>query len=251
MGYQRKMVIYGNLREYTQYEREVKTGSQVSSPKGIQQRVVDPFKKRRADNVYSTKRNFMRRVLCAIEEIGSPLFITCTYGRQTDDVAVGYKDLYNFILRLRRKFGRIETIAVPEFHKSGKVHFHLLLFGLSGDRGDLWRGKASVEYGSERDTRELADIWGHGWLDCRRTYGDVKLAAYMSKYMTKGLMDVRLTGLKAYYCTRGIPKPVVLLDSGIDIVLSETKMNVISEVRIRSAWLGNVKKQVYERKANR
>jgi len=120
--------------------------------------------------------------------------------RQVVPLREGYRAFTLFTQRLRRKKqSPILYIAVPEFQKRGAVHFHVLIWGLSDE-----------EIIGERKTRELAQLWGQGFVDIRSTDGGDRLVGYLTKYMSKNLFDNRLRGQKAYTATRNLVRPVSL-----------------------------------------
>jgi len=202
-SYKQKITFYGDTVEIKTFEKSVVTGVSRPSIKRPK-RVLDLWKERRWDNVSALKRKFVQRVLSSFEILGLPLFITCTTGSQLSSIDVGYKNIRNFILRLRKRYPNVEAIVVPEFHKSGALHHHILLFGLSQDRGDFRIGRVTYSIGTERKTRELANLWRMGFLDCMRMYNDCdrtdfqRVACYLGKYMIKGSMDKRLRGRRAF-----------------------------------------------------
>jgi len=75
--------------------------------------------------VLQAKRNFRRLVGANLPS--KPLLISFTYNVFMGDITTGYRDYKSFVQALRYRFGKdLKYIAVPEFQKSGRVHFHAL-----------------------------------------------------------------------------------------------------------------------------
>src|ERR1035437_10907177 len=91
---------------------------------------IDQSLERRMDNIYRAKKNFFRLVRSNINPNEKPVFITLTTVNQKSlPIAYGY--LTEFRTRLRKIYGNtFKYIAVPEYQKKGRVHFHCLVWGL-------------------------------------------------------------------------------------------------------------------------
>jgi len=83
-----------------------------------------------------------------------------------------------------------------EFQKRGAVHFHCIFFNLHPD----------IEV-SERKTRFIANLWGHGFVDIERVRSARNVGAYVCKYLNKSADDERLRGKKFYSTTRNLFRP--------------------------------------------
>lgn len=193
---------------------------------------------RRASNARRASLAFRRLVssnLCSDE---NPLFISFTFNRAYTDVRKTSKFFHSFTVRMRQLFGgKFRYVAVPEFQKSGRVHYHALFWGLPAD---IARG--------ERENRTIANIWGQGFVDVVETDNSPKLAGYMAKYMTKTMTDARLWNCKAYFASRNIIRPKV--NSGFPLywLFDEYGLNVLKpeyETEFSTVWLGNAKYQRY------
>ena len=133
-----------------------------------------------------------------------PAFITFTFAENLTDIAQANEIFSLFIKRLnfqlyKNKKSILKYIAVTEFQKRGAVHFHCLFFNLP---------IGLVE--SERTTRHIANIWGHGFIDTKDVDDVGKAIAYLTKYMLKGFEDPRLDGKKRYFGSRALRRPVVI-----------------------------------------
>lgn len=121
--------------------------------------------------------------------------------RDIVEIGEAYKLYTAFGKRLRYMHGNeMSWIAVPEFQKRGAVHFHVLVWGLNDEA-----------IANERNTRALASLWGHGFIDIVKTDGNARLASYLAKYMSKAMHDIRLVGKRGYSASRNVLRPVSLV----------------------------------------
>lgn len=236
-------VIYGKRMEITTYERK----PEVSRVRRFTKRIHNPFGFRRFDNIQATKRLFVQRVYASIEAFGRPLFCTFTFAPEfaVTSPRDGYGFIRRFVLRLRKEYPHVQGLFVPERHRTGVLHYHALLFGLPETWGDTKRGKRTIATGSERSSRFLASLWRVGFVDCVRTFGDLSLALYLSKYMAKGFDHGFPASAKLYYATRGIPFPVKFL-GGIDELTENCAGRMLVYKKYRSRYFGEIIKQQFE-----
>jgi len=121
------------------------------------------------------------------------LFATFTFAKNVLDLDEAHARWSEFMRKFRKVYKGRYT-AVIEFQKRGAVHFHVLFYD------------APAWMRMERQTRAVANIWGHGFVDIAIIDGlnrdgvkIGKIGAYVSKYMTKGTMDARLAHRRAVY----------------------------------------------------
>jgi len=176
-------------------------------------------KKKRSDNIRVKKRNF-ERLTRAQMGCGVPLFLTLTF---THDISLkeGWREYSKFCMRFRYHNPGVVLITVPEWQKRGVLHFHALVWGLDQTRGCVrsqvkYRDKkgnlkrkhvCAADRNCERQTRKIAVLWGHGFVELCETDSSPALVFYMSKYLAKALNDERLDGQKSYTASRGVTRP--------------------------------------------
>jgi len=202
MGYT-KVIRSGNIVESYEYAKTIKRFGRAPSKRDSDSRPIA----RRLDNARSAERSFRRIVQANLVGTENPTLITLTFVQPLAYVA-SYRALGLFLQRLRRRVGpSLRYIAVPEFQKRGAVHYHILMWGIP-------------EYvqKNERTARYLQSIWLNGFADLVVTNGHRRLARYLSKYMSKSLLDSRICGKKAYFTSRNTLRPVPL---GADVEFSE------------------------------
>lgn len=162
------------------------------------ERLVRERAGREVRNITRTRNN-VRRLALANFDNGSK-FVTFTFAENIKDIAVANQEWKRFIMRLRYKYGKFKYMAVLEFQKRGAVHYHCIW--------DLPYIKKS----------ELSELWGQGFIKVNRIEHVDNVGAYIVKYMTKDLMDERFVGSKAYQCSKGLDRPIVLRDEELETV---------------------------------
>jgi len=156
-------------------------------------------KARRKDNARGASVAFRRLVSSNLRSSENPVFCSLTFNKEYTNVRNTARFFHIFIIRMRKVFGsQFRYVAVPEFQKSGRVHYHALFWGLP----DYIASR-------ERQDRTIAKLWHKGFVDVVETDGSPKLASYMAKYMTKSMQDPRLWNCKAYFGSRNLLRPQV------------------------------------------
>lgn len=106
-----------------------------------------------------------------------------------NDIHECNKKFSRFAQKLRKIDKDYMYIKVAEFQKRGAVHFHVI--------NDL----------KFIDKDELADIWGHGFIDIRRPNYDVSM--YIIKYIMKNAGDPRFKGTRSWSHSRNMETPKI------------------------------------------
>lgn len=203
-------------------------------------RIAQKKQQRRRDNAQRSGVAFRRIVCSNLESIENPLLITFTHKENLGDISESNRLFKLFIQRARIKYGKeFRYIAVPEFQRRGAVHYHALFWGLPIEL-----------YYRERQTRELANIWGNGYTDIVLTDGNEKLSSYLAKYMIKNLQDDRLWNHKVYFCSRNIRRPVIV--SGFEtfkFIEKDYNLDALTPVVERkydTQWLGEGRYRLFD-----
>lgn len=170
----------------------------------------------REDNYKQTQRrrkNKIRQLICANFDRLSK-FVTLTFN---DSMDFDYKDVkacniaYKlFCQRLKYRYPYLKYVTVIEFQDKngrGAVHYHMI---------------CNLPYIKKS---ELSEIWGNGFVKINAIDKVDNVGAYVVKYMNKDIDDIRLQGLKAYNCSRGLSRPIEL-KSWLDI-----DRNTISDIK--------------------
>jgi len=186
----------------------------------------------RMESSITRTRNMIRRLILANFDNGSK-FVTLTFRDNVTELAEANKYFDKFIKRLRRKYKGFKYIAVVEFQKRGAVHYHML--------SDLPYIKSS----------DLESIWGNGFIKVNRITHVDNVGAYVIKYMTKDMSDIRLFNSKAYNCSKGLVKPITVRGEIADELYSMYCAGKIKEVftnSYTSEYLGQIVYKEYNLK---
>jgi len=152
---------------------------------------------RRADNLNAVRNGVRRLVNANVGKYGyEPCFLTFTFKRNEQCIDTAWSDWHAFMRRMRSAYGTLHALTVMEFQKRGAVHFHCIFFNLPPE----------VEK-NERTSRNIAKLWGHGFVDIERVRSAKNVGAYVCKYLNKSSSDKRLLGKKFYSTTRNLFKP--------------------------------------------
>jgi len=168
-----------------QYMEKVNTESHVrklDSERYVDLRTGEIREFERTEN-RSQGENSLRKTFNRLRELintnftGSPqeLFVTLTYKGelQTRDTKKVYSDFKNFIGNLRYKYkntSTIDYINVLEPHATGNYHMHVLL---------RFNDLSSIYI----PNKELAEIWGNGFVTIQSLKGVDNIGAYLSAYL--------------------------------------------------------------------
>ena len=127
-------------------------------------------------------------------------FITLTFADEITDIKYANKRFNYFIGKIRRVDKNFKYIAVPEFMKSGRVHYHLLTNVDINDNALIY---------AQEDRPEFKHIkyWNDGFDNVEVIQGNPKkIVGYISKYMTKEV-DNRLFGHRRYFYSNNLDRP--------------------------------------------
>lgn len=150
-------------------------------------------------------------------------FITVTFNNiaqnRTDDKAV-YKNWEKFRRDIRLRYPNMYYLAVPERHKSGCIHFHLVAGGISKEELKL---AFSGHY--DKNGREIynCNAWRYGFSTVTAVEDTEKAAGYLLKYIGKDL-GVSEDFKKRYWASRNCNRPKKRF---VDMV-SDCTINVLS-----------------------
>ncbi len=234
---------YGPIVEITEIE---KTPKKVRVSHSRKRRTV--FGPRRPDNIRRTRQICLRRVLSALEDFGCPLLVTLTFKGDASDASYANDSLRAFQVRLRNKFADAESLFIPEVSPKGRIHFHGLLFNVPLHLGDTRKGRRSIPDGDERKTRVLAKLWGEGYVDAKKTDGSIRLAYYVTKYITKGGNQIMFNAMRILRISRGFPKEIVVRgELAEELARRYADRKPMKEWSGDNIFLGKITKKTYEK----
>lgn len=134
------------------------------------------------------------------------VFVTLTFGENITDIKGANQRFNLFIKRLNYNIRGIPSLAppddqryivVPEFQKSGRVHYHVIFF----------------KFPKVKNTHEfVSNIWAQGFTFNSTIKNPDHLKNYITKYFVKSITDPRLKGKKHYFTSRNLLRPKVWKD---------------------------------------
>lgn len=194
---------------------------------------------RRQSSILRAKQSFFRLVEANIQKDIFPALATFTlYENLT--LTEAYEALRTFFYNISGENPNLSYIAVPEWQKRGTLHFHALVWGFDPKTifnevpyyyrkiSNRKRFSRFIEFctlhGFEpkesRGTRNLQRCWGRGFFDILgATNNNRALAGYLTKYLVKGLSDIRLSNNRAYTSSYNIKRPRTYGSNEIDFVM--------------------------------
>jgi hypothetical protein len=199
----KRAIVSGDVVEVYQYSKGYRVGYQKRSVVSY-----EPLEGEQAmlsrEKSLKRARIELRRVIDANYLRGRSKFVTLTFADNVTDVGLANDEFKKFMKRLNyRVFGRkcsdLEYTVVVEFQQRGAVHYHVVVYNLS-----------------YIENKELANIWGEGFVKVNRIDDIDNVGAYVSAYLGKGVGEERLFGKKVYRSSRGINKPVQVINEEAD-----------------------------------
>lgn len=205
----RRLILCGNTYELYEYERaylwnkspEKKSGTAVTAKSDT----------RRNDNLTQARARIRRLILSNEKGYSERLkFVTFTFKKNVRDLDKANKLWAEYARKIRERHGALKYLCVVEFQKRGAIHYHVLYFNLP------------FIYGA-KDV--LQKTWSHGFVKLVTVSHVKNLGAYVSKYLQKDIMDKRLVGEKAFFCSKGLIQPEEIRNENtIDNILNERSM---------------------------
>ena len=114
----------------------------------------------------------------------------------------------------RKLKGKFSYIFLPEFHKSGRVHFHGVLGHCNFELIEALNPKTGKAL--KRNGRQVYNLpaWQYGFTDVEIIEDKERTSSYMTKYVTKELMSNKeMFGKKRYFPSRGLKVPEISFEN--------------------------------------
>lgn len=233
MGYI-KVIQYADIVEIYEYEKTVHPPRR----KRPRRKIKAPYKRFRSSRSVVRSRNGFYRLCAHNNHLNEHIsFLTLTFAEdQTYKQANRYAS--HFYTRIRNHFKELSLsyISVPEYTEKGRIHLHMLLYGLPPE-----------EVKKERTTRNLQRQFRQGYLDIRyASYRSKGIAGYMAKYMGKALGSAGDEITRGYTCSRNCHKISAhgsnALDGYMDMI--DPKVDLLEEKEYSVKYMGKCRKRV-------
>ena len=266
LKYVGKVVKAGHVLHVTRYEKPVTTGKddkrrkkKEDQPEWIRE-VAASLGKEAVNQKKAgmrAKRKLMDLIRANVahgwrDHEGKPCkvkFLTLTFKENVQDLEYANDEFRKFIQRLNyhvtgRKKAFLKYVCVVEFQDRGAVHYHVLFF--------------NMPYVPQK---ELAEVWGHGFVGINAIDHVDDLGAYLAKYMGKDFDDDpddpdgggsgkrrRDKGKNRYFVSRGLIKPEVIpvkTYEELDRMAASLAQNKVYEIELDSQYYGKITYQQY------
>lgn len=235
------MIVSGKKVELYHYEEAIlknkKNNKRVNYKKRAKEEVIKQIKeceneefKMEVMKSFSLRRTRAKIVRLVDSNPDLSTFVTLTFKDNVKELSKANLIFNKFIKRLKRKVPHLKYLAVPEFQKRGAVHYHVLV-------------------NFQMENKKLADIWDQGFVMINKIRHVKRIGAYVAKYISKDLFDIRYFGMRKIMSSRNLSKPIVIIiRSEIrDFFLKIQKtMKVVLEKAYFSDWLGRIDYRMYE-----
>jgi hypothetical protein len=174
------------------------------------------------DNIVRTIYNFRNLVKSNENEFVS--FITLTFKDNITDLDQAQLLFKNYIRQVKRYINNnmiefnLKYICVPEFQKTGRIHYHLLT-NIPLNSELIPKRKLKKTYDKYKNIKELYYYDLLYWIYGYSLALDINFIDDLSKYMIMYLVkdkDNRYFGNRKYYATTNLKKPVIIYFNGND-----------------------------------
>lgn len=143
-------------------------------------------------------------------------FVTLTFSSDKDVVANRLDDEETISLfkkwrkAVKRSFPQMVYLAVPEYHKKGGIHFHILVGGLTAQ--DLKLSFYKTMYNKSGEPYDVFSVgaWSFGYSTATKIRYPERVSSYICKYLTKQDLDIRFYRRNRFYHSDNILKPVII-----------------------------------------
>lgn len=136
-------------------------------------------------------------------------FITLTFNQKLTD-SFNYdlckKLASKWINNQRRTSPHLTYILVSEKHKSGAIHFHMIVNNFNGEIKEARNAKSGRLV--RKNGKQIYNLtgWKYGFSTLSNISNKKATAYYLQKYLTKDFIEA--FNKKRYWCSRGLKKPI-------------------------------------------
>lgn len=169
------------------------------------------------------KTNLRRLINSNVGQYGKEFtskFLTLTFADNIQDLNIAHYEFGKFMKRLNYKVfnskkANLKYNVVVEFQERGAIHYHLIIYNMPYVKQKV-----------------LLDIWNNGIVDIRKIDSVDNIGSYVAEYLGsdkkdqgKKEGDSRLNGRKSYFSSRGLLKPIEIIDKKIVETVSAALLN--------------------------
>lgn len=224
--YFKKAYISGNVIEEYKYRYPIYCVQMLKKHSNLGLKVESTPVERTIFAIKRVKKQ-VRRIANANPEMNK--FLTLTFSENVSSLQTANYEFKKFRERLEYHTGKkLKYIAVPEFQKRGAVHYHLL-----------------IDYPYVA-WNKYVKVWGKGGVWITKVRKKNATGAYIAKYVTDSKWtDLRFYKQKAYFCSKGLKRAIVLVDNFLDKFYEQITMKLQKRFLYYSQYVGNVQMTIY------
>ena len=252
----KKIVYSGDVVEVYEYDKGYLRGYELTDSEKrnngrLKGEKSDNYQEHRKQVLQRAKKNLRRLINANVGQYGKEFtakFLTLTFRDDVKDLDKANYEFMKFIKRLNyhcfgTKKANLKYTCVVEFHKSGVIHYHVIIYNMPYVKAN-----------------DIANVWGNGYIKINKIDNVGNVGAYVSEYLGqaekgqgKNIEDDRLQGKKSYFSSRGLFKPVEITDKKIveQVAAALPLENLTYAAEFENEHLGNIiYKQYNLRKMN-
>lgn len=181
--------------------------------------------KKKYENLYKSKQKLIDLVYC--NSLVSPweYFVTLTFDPKKVDsynYDVVLDAMHKWLDNMKHQNKELKYVLVPELHKSGRVHIH----GLFKNCPNL----KLIDSGKTKNGCKIYNIvnYKYGFTTISKIKNQEAVSVYMSKYMTKELIDKGCK--KTYWCSKDLIRPTMnyakLTENELNFYIDNNRANI-------------------------
>lgn len=227
----KKVVVSGGVIEVFEYERmplkNPKKGEDEDNPLELAEPSSEDRTDERRKQTTRDARNLTRRL--ALMNFGhGDKFLTLTFRKHytVEHICEADAEFKKFVKRFKYKYklDDFKYIAVREFMKNGRLHYHMIC---------NWKEQFENEEQIKKVEREIGQpggTWGNGFVDVKNLDHVDNIGAYIVKYMTKNVALELFKGKKIYLCSKGLQRPLEYTDYNAQLIIDQYDLEQKKEV---------------------
>lgn len=227
-----RLIVSGNVVEEYRYERPYYYNWGPPKKSGGERGIEHT--ERRGDHLGRARKNIRRVIDANLGKENLPIFITYTFKKNIKSLKEANPLFSKHVKELQRRYGKLRYLCVPEFQQRGAVHYHVIYFDLPYIK--------NVK-------KVMEKLWPYGFSQVKAIRKIKSIAAYVSKYLQKGVGDERRKrGEKGYFTSRGLERPCEWRnEGGVDSKLQELESMNRMEMEFESSYDSPRGRVVYKR----
>lgn len=216
----KKLVEAGDKYYYYDFEKEYQYGKNNTPRKRTCSKPIEKTEEEKAAirerSAWRSRRELQRLIEANVgvwkNEKGRVYllyFLSLTFASDMYKIKEANNEYRKFIQKInyeilnKKKGSYLKYVCVPEFQKDidhkgnvkphgGAVHYHVVIFNLPFMKNVYDR---------------IKKIWGNGFFNLKKINNVKNVGFYVTKYMTKDIVNIKMKQQKKYFASRGLKRP--------------------------------------------